>query len=262
MSLKLHVAQNCGPTARVLAKLLQDNDVTLTEGQADGHVCWGAGADYGSRGLNNTASRYNKLEQLQVLARAGIQTVPVVLPSEIPMLMRRGTDFPFTVPLLARKLAHHGGTDIRYCKGTKSARVALGKGRAFFTRFVPSDTEFRVWVYRKRHLGTYEKVLAHPEMKHRMVGRNYKNGYAFTLVQEASIPRDAVSLALQSIAALGLDFGAVDILRGRDGHSYVLEVNTAPGVEGEGRQVIQSLAKRIAAWEKKGFPERKEAENA
>lgn len=260
MSLKLHVAQNCGPTARILAKLLQDNGVTLTQGQADGHVCWGAGADYGERGLNCRASAFNKLTQLQVLAKAGITTVPIVLPGNIPMLMRKGTDFPFTQPLLARKLAHHGGTDIRYCKGTRKARIALKRGRAFFTRYIPSTTEYRVWVYRKRHLGTYEKVLAHPEMKHRMVGRNYRNGFAFQLVAEAAIPRVAIDLAIRSISVLGLDFGAVDVLRGRDGAFYVLEVNTAPGVEGEGRQVIQSLAKRIAAWEKKGFPERKNAE--
>jgi hypothetical protein len=54
---------------------------------------------------------------------------------------------------------------------------------------------------------------------------------------------------------VSLDFGAVDILHGKDGHFYVLEVNTAPEVEGEGRQVIQSLADKIAAWEKNGILE-------
>jgi glutathione synthase/RimK-type ligase-like ATP-grasp enzyme len=60
---------------------------------------------------------------------------------------------------------------------------------------------------------------------------------------------------------LGLDFGAVDVLLGRDGKFYVLECNTAPGVEGEGRQVIQALARKIANWVKKGYPTRKEALN-
>lgn len=264
MSLRVHIAQNCGPTGRTIEKLLVENGVTLTHGAADGHVCWGAGGQWGEHVLNARCSQFNKLTQLQVLTKAGVQTVPVVMPADIPQLSmsypypkRR---IPFVQPLVARKLNHHGGTDIRYCKDTLAARRALQHGRAYFTRYIPSVTEFRVWVYRKRHLGTYEKVLAHPEMKHKFVGRNYRNGFAFTLVTEPNIPRNAVDLAVKSVAALGLDFGAVDVLHGKDGRMYVLEVNTAPGVQGETRQAIQSLAQRIARWEQKGFPPRKEGE--
>ena len=37
-------------------------------------------------------------------------------------------------------------------------------------------------------------------------------------------------LAVQAIDALGLDFGAVDIIKDEEGRVYVLEVNTAPGL--------------------------------
>lgn len=37
-------------------------------------------------------------------------------------------------------------------------------------------------------------------------------------------------LAVQAIHALGLDFGAVDIIKDEEGRVYVLEVNTAPGI--------------------------------
>ena len=256
--LRLHIAENCGPTGRILAKLLTDAGVPLTHDNnaAKGHVCWGAGGSYAQPTLNAKCSNHNKLQELQALTTAGVQTIPFMLPNEVPQLMFPKRPIPFAQPLLARKLKHHGGTDIRYCKDTRRARIALSKGRAFFTRYIPSTTEFRVWVYRKRHLGTYEKVLAHPELKHRMVGRNHRNGYAFQLVQEANIPRPAVDLAVRSVEALGLDFGAVDVLLGRDGRYYVLEVNTAPGIEGPNRQVIQSLAKRIINWSTKGFPAR------
>lgn len=40
-------------------------------------------------------------------------------------------------------------------------------------------------------------------------------------------------LAIDAIEALGLDFGAVDIIRNPDGQVFVLEVNTAPGLGNE-----------------------------
>ena len=251
MTVKLHIAQNCGPTGRILGKLLTEAGIQLTQGPADAHVCWGAGGAYGAHTLNARCSSRNKLDELIALFNAGVQTVPVFRvphPSDLGSL-------PY--PVLARKLQHHGGFDIRYCKNALRAKRALAAGRQFFTRYIPSTTEFRVWVYRRRHLGTYEKVLAHPEMRKRMIGRNYKNGYAFQLVREESIPRTAVDLAVRAVDALGLDFGAVDVLLGRDGKFYVLECNSAPGVQDEGRQVIQSLAAHIARWVKKGYPPRK-----
>jgi len=34
--------------------------------------------------------------------------------------------------------------------------------------------------------------------------------------------------AVSAVEALGLTFGAVDLIVGDDGHTYILEVNTAP----------------------------------
>lgn len=246
--IQLHVAKGCGPTGKILRELLLKNGVTF--GPNGGHVCWGA-ATQAKPALNGHIV-LNKLEELLTLGKAGIRTVPV---------FQAGRPFHMPYPVLARKLKHVGGRDIFYCRDAKRAGIALKRECAYFTQYIPSTTEYRVWIYRKRHLGTYEKILAHPEWKHRMVGRNYKNGYAFSLIQEANIPRDAVEQATRSITALGLDFGAVDILRGKDGNSYVLEVNTAPGVEGSNRQVIQSLAKRITRWDELKFPGRSEDSN-
>lgn len=246
--IQIHFAKGCKPTAEVLRLLVEKEQAGESKKVPEvGHVYWGfPGA--ASPALNSKASAFNKLQELEVLAKAGVVTVPFMATK------------PFAYnayPVLARKLKHHGGLDIILCKGPVGVRKALARGRSFFTQFIPSRTEYRVWVYRGRHLGTYEKVLAHPEKRHR-VGRNHRNGYAFQLVTEANIPRAAVTQAVQSIQALGLDFGAVDILQGNDGRYFVLEVNSAPGVEGEGRQVIQSLAHRIVRWEQAGFPGRKE----
>jgi glutathione synthase/RimK-type ligase-like ATP-grasp enzyme len=42
----------------------------------------------------------------------------------------------------------------------------------------------------------------------------------------------AKEASIRAVAALGLDFGGVDILVKKDGSCAVLEVNSAPGIEG------------------------------
>lgn len=140
---------------------------------------------------------------------------------------------------------------------TPQGLVKAAGERDFFTQFIESDREFRVQVYRSAHLGTYEKVLKRPwELKRGSIGRNHRRGYGFELVKGELVPRAAVDEAIKAVRALGLDFGAVDIIHGMDGHHYVLEVNTAPGGEG-GRQWLQGLVAHIVNWEKKGYPGRK-----
>jgi len=46
----------------------------------------------------------------------------------------------------------------------------------FFTKYVPSVRRVRVWIYRKRHLGTYEEVLRRPE-SHAVGKLTFKNGF-------------------------------------------------------------------------------------
>jgi hypothetical protein len=159
-------------------------------------------------------------------------------------------------PILGRRFHHTKGKDIlvyRVCP--------LGRGeqqRDFYTELVEKRAEFRVWVFRDKHLATYEKVLTYPD-KNGKRGRNlaiwnWDNGYAFEFRRD--IPAVLKGLAKQAVAAMELDFGAVDVLQDRDGHFYVLEVNTAPGTQGEARQGITSLVANIEKWAKTGFPER------
>ena len=202
--------------------------------------------------LNGNAGRKNKLSQLLAMTNAGVQTLSAF---ERPPLQQE------VYPLIARRFHHVAGRDIRVCLQPEDAVVAYQNGSNFFTRFIPRAREYRVWIFRKRHLGSYEKVLARPE-RYTKFGCNYHNGWTFRLVNEASIPRDAVTLAGNAVAALGLDFGAVDILVGKDGTNYVLEVNSAPGVAGEDRQVIRALARKIANWDRNGFLRRNGATDA
>ena len=65
--------------------------------------------------------------------------------------------------------------------------------------------------------------------------KSHANGWVF--VREAvTIPDDVkvklINTAIEAVEALSLDVAAVDIIRGKDNTMYILEVNTAPGMEG------------------------------
>lgn len=259
--IQIHVARACTPTATTLANLLKEQGVPVGQRDVTAHVCWGF-APPGLAGpvLNGNVNR-TKLSELEVLIRAKVRTVPLLIREAAVTAVARGE------VVLGRNVSHRGGRDIMRCRTVERVRVAVRRGRAYFTQFVPSRTEFRVWVYRNKHLGTYEKVLTYPKKQYNRrgklkVGRNYHNGWTFQLVAAERVPREAVTLALRAVEALSLDFGAVDILQGTDNLFYVLETNSAPGVEGPNRQVIQGLARKIGKWHALGYPKRKSERGA
>lgn len=61
--------------------------------------------------------------------------------------------------------------------------------------------------------------------------RNHDNGWVFAPRELDAFSEEAKAEAIRAVAALGLDFGAVDLIVGKkDKLPYVLEVNTAPGI--------------------------------
>lgn len=62
--------------------------------------------------------------------------------------------------------------------------------------------------------------------------RSHDKGWVFCR-ENVNPPKTVLDLAIQAVKALGLDFGAVDIIfNERENKAYVLEVNTAMGLEG------------------------------
>jgi hypothetical protein len=237
--LEFRIAEGCGPTARVLQNL-----VGLGTSPQRGVVCWGRGTqERAISALNAQAGRADKLQQLRAF-----QTSDILVPPYWEQPPTAVTDYP----ILGRALRHHGGRDISLILQPADATLFRSD---FYTRYIPRQSEFRVWSYRRRHLGTYQKVLANPA-RYRRIGANWRNGFRFELLGSDEVPQGLREIGARAVEALGLDFGATDVLQGIDGAYYVLEVNTAPGVEGEDRQVIRALAQKIRRWEELGFPRR------
>lgn len=101
-----------------------------------------------------------------------------------------------------------------------------------FVRYKKKKDEYRIHVFK----GNVIQVA----LKKRRLGienvsneiRNYENGWIFC-IQNINPPNSVKTESIKAVKALGLDFGAVDVIYNEyEDKAYVLEINTAPGVEG------------------------------
>lgn len=102
-----------------------------------------------------------------------------------------------------------------------------------YVQYIKKAKEFRVHVafgkvidiQAKRKRADYEGEVDYAI-------RNHHTGWVYCR-EDIEEPADLQQQALDSILTLGLDFGAVDIIYNKHlNKSYVLEVNTAPGLQG------------------------------
>jgi glutathione synthase/RimK-type ligase-like ATP-grasp enzyme len=104
-----------------------------------------------------------------------------------------------------------------------------------YVKYVKKGREFRVHVFDGHVIDVQEKKrkLEVPDEQVNWQVRNHANGWIFART-DVQCPASVVRSSVDAVAALGLDFGAVDV--GYNMHketAYVFEVNTAPGLQGD-----------------------------
>ena len=101
-----------------------------------------------------------------------------------------------------------------------------------YTKYIRKQKEFRVHVFSSKILDIQEKRRSSSVDDHHPYIRNHTNGYVFCR-GDINEPDDLRGVAISAVDALGLDFGAVDVVWNEaQDKCYVLEVNTACGLEG------------------------------
>lgn len=100
-------------------------------------------------------------------------------------------------------------------------------GCDFYTAYIPNTREYRVHVFQGEVIRVQGKYLDFPEDHQNPYIKNHGQGFRFRTPDKTLLP-ERLEAAVKAVEALGLDFGAVDLLKGADGQTYVLEVNTAP----------------------------------
>lgn len=121
-----------------------------------------------------------------------------------------------------------------------------------YVEYVKKQDEYRIHIGRKGHTYTdggyghqpvpepvyvviakQRKARRHDVENPNWQVRNHQNGFIYA--REGVNPPEAVTeAAKRALRATGLDFGAVDVLwNAKELKAYVLEINTAPGLEGQ-----------------------------
>jgi len=181
----------------------------------------------------------NKLSTFETLSKYNISTVPWTTNKAMAKIWLNDGK-----TVIARKTltGHEGAGIIIIEPGYKLVEAPL------YTLYIKSAREFRVHATPYGVIDTQWKVR---DPKREVVDwkvRSYKNGFIF---QRKNIKPNAKRdlLAVKAIQALGLDFGGLDIIEDKKGDFYVLEVNTAPGIEGTTvefyAKALKELAERI-----------------
>lgn len=187
-------------------------------------VRWGSRAwlpaDWGVERVLNTADAIerasNKLESLHLLREAGIP-VPDFDTDPASLVERTG------YPILGRRTQHARGTDVVLCL---QRRDYVRRPRDYYVSYVPTNREYRLHVAGGEVIRVQGKYLDVAEDYIPWI-RNYTSGHRFRAPRRR-LHNARLESAVGAVEALGLDFGAVDLIVADNGSHYVLEVNTSP----------------------------------
>lgn len=103
-----------------------------------------------------------------------------------------------------------------------------------YVKYVKKTQEYRIHVFQGKAFDVQRK-MRRKDVEDENVNwkvRNHDNGFIFGR-EGVDVPEEGQQQAILAVAALGLDFGAVDLIYNKQEDKYlVIEVNTAPGLTG------------------------------
>lgn len=230
----VHYTRKTRPSALLLAPKLR------AEGYTGPVINWG-NSQFSSpgnyQGLNHpafVAKAVNKRMALQLMAEAGVP-IPAMYK---PIYSDSGDDVIMpqipadAYPIVGRPDAHSKGRYMYMCNTLGDAIQATRRRRpaTHFLQWIIDAREFRVYVVNGQSIKISEKIG----------GGNHDRGAIFEYPHGFTHKLSLRKHAKAAVEALGLDFGAVDLLyTERDNKWYVLEVNTAPCLTDETSDTLQ-----------------------
>jgi len=207
----------------------------------------------------------NKLFSLMRFQNAGLSIPRFVLTRDINVSLY--TRY-LSLPIIGRTRYHQQGNGFFLVLNNNDLERALEGGVAYFQQYVRNKEEYRVHVFagriirvirkRRRSDSDIQRRWVEKELERQSnllpVGRTFdeetvrsvleavssrvtladhqkKNGFAWEHYGVKRYPPEIEIIAFRAIDATGLQFGAVDIILDDLGKSWLLEVNSAPGLD-------------------------------
>ena len=114
-----------------------------------------------------------------------------------------------------------------------------------YTKYIDKISEYRVIVVGDKAVDVkVKKKKSDYEGERDPYVWNHTNGYVFAR-NVGNFPILLEAIGIQAIKALGLTYGAVDIIEDPEGQLLVLEVNTAFGLEGQTIELVGNAIKEL-----------------
>jgi glutathione synthase/RimK-type ligase-like ATP-grasp enzyme len=187
----------------------------------------------------------NKLEAFKCMKHVGV-SVPEFTTDAEEVALDNYDQKPEKVSWVVReKLSGHSGEGIVLLEGGIED-VPEGK---LYVRYIPKKDEYRVHVCGGEVIDLQRKARSKdvPDDEVNWKIRNHSNGFIFARNEGKDVPVCVREESVKAVEALGLDFGAVDVVYNeKQDKAYVLEVNTAPGLEGT---TLESYAEALKNYE-------------
>lgn len=186
--------------------------------------------NWGSSKCPHTVPRV--LNQVDRVARAGNKlTAFVALQAEnvsIPRFAPAKSHVAWEgLTVVRHKLTGHSGEGIELSDAGSLPDAPL------YVKYIKKEHEFRVHVIGNTVVAVQRKARNKAVDNPNWQVRNHANGFIFVRTG-FDTPSEVLGQSRAALAALGLDFGAVDVIwNDNEKRAYVLEVNTAPGLEGQ-----------------------------
>lgn len=131
----------------------------------------------------------------------------------------------------------HSGEGISIFEDTENLEKLSQKSKdaiKVYTKYIPKKDEYRVHVVNGEVIDIRRKALKNGTLK-KFVNwkvRNHKGGFIYAK-EGFDAPEEVLKQAVKALVVSGLNFGAVDVIWNNfHKKAYVLEINTAPGIEG------------------------------
>ncbi len=196
-------------------------------------INWG-NTSVGMAGVLNPSALLKKCSnKLEFFRRMEVMNLEEI----IPQWWTKQGDIPDDAfPIVCRTvLAGHSGDGIVIADSRDDLVAA-----SLYVKYVKKKEEYRVHCGKKLVGGNYVNSVISLQRKARRTDcenpnwqvRNHSNGFIYVR-NNVNPPASIEEVALRAFDATDLDFGAVDVIwNDKEKKAYVLEINTAPGLEG------------------------------
>lgn len=188
----------------------------------------------------NVGWAVDKIITLEALGEGGVR---------VPQWWTTTTGVPTDQTILARSCLNcSSGAGITIVRSGEPMPTA-----PLYVQYVKKSAEYRVHVFKGKTIFVQQKRKKEnvTQTSLQSLIRSHANGWVFAennvTFKDQEQESCTKAMAVRAVELLGLDFGAVDVIIGKkDGLPYILEVNTAPGLQST--RLTSAYVNAIKEW--------------